>query len=105
MRPILSMGNQDSKFLFWDLQRLEEGSDPAEEKAFKKGRKAKSGVSSENLNRLDGLKRGESVPSSDGTGGATRELNRFSTLLSLLTNRSYAFLDIQFGTSRTQICS
>lgn len=25
MRPILCMGNQESRFLFWDLQRLEEG--------------------------------------------------------------------------------
>jgi polycomb protein EED len=105
MRPILSMGNQESKFLFWDLQRLEEGSDPADEKVLKKGRKPKGGVSSENLNRLDGLKRGESIPSSDGTGGATRELTHIPTLSSRLTTRSHALLDIQFRTSRTQICS
>ena len=74
MRPILCMGNQESKFLFWDLQRLEEGWDPADEKVKKKGsRKIKAGVSSENLNRLNDLKRAESVPSSDGTGGATRK--------------------------------
>ena len=74
MRPILCMGNQVSKYFFWDLQRLEEGCDPMDEKKSKKprGRKAKAGVSSENLSRLDDLKRAESVPSSEGTGGATR---------------------------------
>ena len=82
MRPILSMGNQESKFLFWDLQRLEEGTDPVEEKVQKaKGKQAKrpkGSVNSENLNRLDGLRRGESVPSSDGTaGGTTRKLLLF----------------------------
>ena len=32
MRPILAMGNQSSKYFFWDLQRLEEGNDPRDEK-------------------------------------------------------------------------
>lgn len=74
MRPILCMGNQESKFFFWDLQRLEEGWDPTDEKTKRKiGRKPKAGVSSENLNRLDDLRRVESAPSSDGTGGATRK--------------------------------
>ena len=77
MRPILSMGNQESKFFFWDLQKLEEGWDPAEDKKMKKGekgrRKAKAGVSSENLDRLNDL-RSESV-ASDGTGGATRKFS------------------------------
>ena len=94
MRPILSMGTQESKFLFWDLQRLEEGSDPSEEKVAKgknkASRKPKGSVSSENLNRLDGLKRGESVPSSDGTGGATRELLRLLQTLVIFTKCSTA---------------
>jgi polycomb protein EED len=111
MRPILSMGNQESKFLFWDLQRLEEGSEPAEEKVArgksKGSRKPKGSVSSENLNRLDGLKRGESVPSSDGTGGVTRELLRrlFTVVISTKIFNSYAVIDIQFGTSGAQECS
>ena len=72
MRPILCMGNQESKFFLWDLQKLEEGWDPSEEKKAKKrpGRKPKAGISSENLNRLDGLRKTESLPSSsDGNGG------------------------------------
>ena len=79
MRPILCMGNQESKLFFWDLQRLEEGWEPGEEKKPRKGkggRKAKGGVSAENLNRLEDLRRGESAgsgASNDGTGSATRE--------------------------------
>lgn len=72
MRPILSMGNQMSTFLFWDLQRLEEGTEPIDEKPRTKakgGRKAKQKESVESLNRLEGL-RSESVVS-DTTGGAT----------------------------------
>ena len=84
MRPILSMGNQLSKYVFWDLQRLEEGWDPTDEKKTKgregRGKKAKGSVSSDNLNRLDGLRRAESIPSSDGTGGATRKSHQHSTL-------------------------
>lgn len=87
MRPILSMGNQESKFLFWDLQRLEEGTDPAEEKEAKargkQAKKPKGSVSSEGLNRLDGLRKGESVASSDGTG-ATRKLLRLYVDFGLL---------------------
>lgn len=78
VRPILSMGNQESKYFFWDLQGLEEGMDPADENKAKGGRKpgkkAKAAVSSVNLDRLDDLRRAESVPSSDGaTGSATRK--------------------------------
>ncbi|EMC93292.1 hypothetical protein BAUCODRAFT_568121 [Baudoinia panamericana UAMH 10762] len=32
MRPMLAMGNEASKYLFWDLQKLEEGWDPDEDK-------------------------------------------------------------------------
>ena len=100
MRPILSMGNQESKFFFWDLQRLEEGWDPADEKKTrgrnKPGRKSKGAINSENLNRLDDLRRAESIPSSDGTGGATRK------------SHSSPCLDIQFyclpKLTFTQLC-
>lgn len=76
MRPILCMGNQESKYFFWDLQRLEEGWDPVEEKIRRKGsRKAKAGVGLESLNRLNDLKRAESVPSSDGASGVGRKFS------------------------------
>lgn len=94
MRPIVSMGNQESKFFFWDLQKLEEGWDPAEEKKTrgkgKPGRKPKGSVSSENLDRLNDLRRAESVPSSEGTG-ATRESSPCSGnhhLIHLLTRKA-----------------
>lgn len=93
MRPILSMGNQESTFLFWDLQKLEEGGDPAEEKKRGRGGKAgwkpKSTISSENLNRLDEV-RSESVASDGNTtgGGGTRESSPLPPIL-----LSFPFLD------------
>lgn len=72
VRPILCMGNQVSTFLFWDLQRLEEGMGQVEEKPKPRGkgsRKAKQKESVENLNRLEGL-RAESIVS-DTTSGVT----------------------------------
>lgn len=87
MRPILCMGNQESKYFFWDLQKLEEGWDIGEEKPKKRRRKPKSGVSSENLSRLDDLRGGvkvESFASSDGAGGATREWAMSSSIPSAM---------------------
>lgn len=82
MRPILCMGNQESKYFFWDLQKLEEGWDIGEEKPKKRRRKPKSGVSSENLSRLEDLRgvKVEGSASSDGAGGATRELPLSSSI-------------------------
>jgi polycomb protein EED len=74
MRPILCLGNQSSTFLFWDLQRLEEGTEPIEEKPrarSKGGRKAKQKESTESLNRLDGLRAESQSVISESTGGAT----------------------------------
>ena len=83
------MGNQQSKYYFWDLQRLEEGWDPAEEKKTTKrrGGRKKVGVTSDNFDRLGDLRRAESV-ASDGTGtgttgGATRTCS--STLTTIVT--------------------
>ncbi|KAK5111678.1 hypothetical protein LTR62_004783 [Meristemomyces frigidus] len=69
MRPILAMGNEQSKFLFWDLQKLEEGYDPSEEKVKNpRRRKAKgnaaNAVNQSNLSRLGELRR-DSAPASD----------------------------------------
>ena len=75
MRPILAMGSQLSRFLFWDLQKLEEGYDPNEEGRTKKkaGRRPKAPVSAENLNRLGELRR-ETSDRRDSPGTmATRE--------------------------------
>lgn len=54
MRPILSMGNQNSKYFFWDLQKLEEGYDPSEATRTKKSGRAKKtgGDKADNLNRF-----------------------------------------------------
>ncbi|WPG98803.1 WD40-repeat-containing domain protein [Acrodontium crateriforme] len=74
MRPILAMGNQLSKFLFWDLQVLEEGIDLVDAARLKKGRgsrKPKLGTITIDpaLNRVSGLKRDTSIGmSSDGIG-------------------------------------
>ncbi|KAK5167071.1 uncharacterized protein LTR77_007801 [Saxophila tyrrhenica] len=98
MRPILSMGNQNSTFLFWDLQKLEEGWDPAEEKKKGRGRagkKAKQNVSSENLNRL-GSVRSESVASDSKStgGGATPKLSSTSISTPLTApERKFALSD------------
>lgn len=59
-RPILCMGSQVSKFCFWDLQKLEEGHDAAEEDSKgskRKGgaRKTKASVTEALLNRLGDL--------------------------------------------------
>lgn len=75
MRPVLCMGTEQSKFYFWDLQDIEEGRAYLEEKTRKggRGKKGKASVSSENLNRLDDLRRAESVASeSTGTGAGKR---------------------------------
>lgn len=63
-RPILVMGNEQSKFLFWDLQRCEEGEDGTETVKSGRGRKGKKGsINTESLNRLGGLRRDASVAS------------------------------------------
>ena len=96
MRPILCMGTEQSKFYFWDLQDLEEGKAYVEEKGRRggkggrggRGKKEKTNVSSENLNRLEGLRRAESVASEStatgtgtgtgtGPGKSTRESHHF----------------------------
>lgn len=81
MRPILAMGNEQSKFHFWDLQKLEEGYDASEEKKAKKlrGRKpgpkpkgvATTAVNKSNLDRLGELRR-EQSGASEGAAGGTR---------------------------------
>ena len=70
MRPILVMGNETSKFYFWDLQKCEEGEDIV--KKGKGGRKkaVKGGLNVESLDRLGGLRRDGSV-ASDGASGKT----------------------------------
>lgn len=42
-RPILAMGNELSKYSFWDLRRLQTGHDPSEEIPERKSRKKKRG--------------------------------------------------------------
>lgn len=69
MRPILVMGNETSKFYFWDLQKCEEGEDVLVKKS-KGGRKkaTKNGLSAERVGRLDGLIR-DSSEGSDAASG------------------------------------
>lgn len=68
MRPIMVMGNEASKFYFWDLQKCEEGEDIV--KKGKGGRKkaVKDGLKEESLSRLGDLRRDASV-GSDGASG------------------------------------
>ncbi|KAK5699652.1 hypothetical protein LTR97_005781 [Elasticomyces elasticus] len=94
MRPILVMGNEQTKFHFWDLQKLEEGYDPNEipvkrptgKKGKKKGGAASAPVSEGNLDRLGELRRGESVAGSDA-GVGTPDLS--STSVSFPPDRKY----------------
>lgn len=74
MRPILVMGNETSKFYFWDLQKCEEGEDIV--KKGKGGRKkaVKGGLNVESLNRLGGLRRDGSVASDSASGKSTSPL-------------------------------
>ncbi|USW54257.1 Putative polycomb protein EED [Septoria linicola] len=61
MRPILCMGDQETRFSFWDLQRFEEGIDPLDRpsnKPRKKGGRKKKGP-----NVLGELRRSESIAS------------------------------------------
>ncbi|OQO02706.1 hypothetical protein B0A48_12235 [Cryoendolithus antarcticus] len=73
-RPILVMGTEESKYLFWDLQRCEEGEEPGEypnpTRGTKsvRGRPKKSRGRASGLDRLGGLRRESSVASSEGTG-------------------------------------
>ncbi|KAK0354382.1 hypothetical protein LTR91_015565 [Friedmanniomyces endolithicus] len=82
VRPILAMGNEESRFLFWDLQKLEEGYDPNEESGAnlkapgvkaprqrKKGKaaEARQQVNEGNLGRLGELRRGEIVGGGAGS--------------------------------------
>ncbi|TKA75026.1 hypothetical protein B0A55_04792 [Friedmanniomyces simplex] len=93
MRPVLAMGNEESRFLFWDLQKLEEGYDPDEEKVVKqprrrkgKGVAASAQVNEGNLDRLGELRRGESVAGSDAGAGTT---DPSSTSVSVPPERKY----------------
>jgi polycomb protein EED len=80
MRPILVMGNEASRFYFWDLQKCEEG-----EEAKKPGRGGRkktpkaAGLSTESLDRLGGLKNRDVSVGSDGTSG--RSTGALSKLL------------------------
>ncbi|KAK3074237.1 hypothetical protein LTR53_003460 [Teratosphaeriaceae sp. CCFEE 6253] len=76
MRPVLAMGNEMTKFHFWDLQKLEEGYG-AEERRGKvkkvrgrqpKGEAAANAVNELNIHRLGELRRGGSAASDTGVG-------------------------------------
>ena len=74
-RPILCMGTQRSRFMFWDLQALQEGKPPPT--ASKKGkvgrpRGRKAGVNADNLSRLDSMQAGSVGSESTGGGHSTR---------------------------------
>jgi len=78
MRPILAMGNEKSRFHFWDLQKLEEGYDVSVIQKVKKrpGRKpgGKKGVAQavnkNNLDRLGELRREQNGLTESSAGGA-----------------------------------
>lgn len=101
MRPILAMGNEKSKFYFWDLQKLEEGYDASEVTKTKKPRGRKPGVrkgvgvattavNKKNLDRndqsrLSELRREQSGPSD--AAGSTPDPS--STSVSATPERKY----------------
>lgn len=92
-RPILVMGNTISKFLFWDLQRCEEGEDPPDHVRTGRGGRGgrgrgRGGLNTESLDRLGGLKRDSSVASSDGTSG---KLHNTRIIDNSLTHHPIAF--------------
>ena len=94
MRPMLCMANEESKYCFWDLQKLEEGWDAKDEEAFaaKKSKGApwrrKKGTATHAVNvvgksieselnalshRVDEMRRAKSVASTEGTRKSLRE--------------------------------
>lgn len=81
LRPMLAMADRKSKFCFWDLQKLIEGFDPAEEasamakRAAGRGRKPKKrGSTSElGLGRLT-MGRDDSVASEGSSGTSFQPL-------------------------------
>jgi hypothetical protein len=81
MRPILVMGNEASKFYFWDLKKCEEGEEIVTKKGSKGGRKKTpkaAGLSVESLDRLGGLKNRDVSVGSDGASG-THTVQRSGT--------------------------
>lgn len=69
MRPMLVMGTEMSRYLFWDLQKCEEGEDLTKKaKGGRKGASAKHGLNVEGLDRIGGLKRDVSVASDSASG-------------------------------------
>ncbi|KAK5111510.1 hypothetical protein LTR85_011858 [Meristemomyces frigidus] len=103
MRPILVMGNEKSRFHFWDLQKLEEGYDASEVQKTKKPRGRKPGpkkgvataaVNKNNLDRnnqdrLGELRREQSGPS-EAAGGTP---DPSSTSVSAAPERKYDLSD------------
>nr|POE87957.1 polycomb protein esc [Quercus suber] len=79
LRVILVMGTQQAKYLFWDLQRLEEGYDPSDESVPTTGKprsrkgKGRANINSENLNRLEDLRKGSHSLHSDTGESRTRK--------------------------------
>ena len=91
---MLCMANEESKYCFWDLQKLEEGWDAKDEEAFaaKKSKGApwrrKKGTATQAVNvagksietelnalshRVDEMRRAKSVASTEGTRKSLRE--------------------------------
>ena len=60
-RPILCMGDQLTRYCFWDLQRLEEGIDPLDRPSMRPKKKAKA--KRKGVNVLGELRKSESVAS------------------------------------------
>ncbi|KXS99240.1 hypothetical protein AC578_6872 [Pseudocercospora eumusae] len=66
VRPILCMGNQESQYLFWDMQRLEEGIDPQDRPVSRAKKRGKQRKGTALLGDLQG--RSESVAGSSSRG-------------------------------------
>jgi polycomb protein EED len=106
MRPILVMGNEASKFYFWDLKKCEEGEEIAMKKGSKGGRKKQpkaAGLSVESLDRLGGSKNRDASVGSDGASG-TYTLPR-SHAQSIFPLANVTFVPIAFNATNNSSTS
>lgn len=72
-RPILCMGNQQSQYCFWDLQKLEEGSSPQERAlAGNSKKKRKQARQRKGLATLSDLRTEETVSNGESSSRETR---------------------------------
>jgi polycomb protein EED len=73
-RPILAMGNELSKYSFWDLQRIEEGYELGDEAAVKPVRKKRGRNAGETALNTIGANLGREGSSTSNASSSKRNL-------------------------------